>query len=336
MNSQSFRAFLSTRGISETEITHQIGLIKHIEDILRTQIPPWSLEDINAASAQSLIDEMIDRDENTAENLQALLWYAQAIGNQDLFNIVFEIFDCCEAMDNLHAQLADRVGEDLRDIIFEDLPLPPLGLSKREKARYSYRIMRRMVNIFEEHYCREILSDGLSGSPDAENLTAKSDYTEICENDLDRYLDFRRKKFIEDLRLHQTQGTLYRGQEITDDVINFVENHPEIGGGVRAGHTVIETKLPHDTQSYLTEEDPEMKRYYYCHCPWVRESLRRNASRVPAVFCQCSAGFHKKPWEVIFGVKLKADVLESVLRGDNRCRFVIYLPQGEVEIPEKP
>jgi hypothetical protein len=37
------------------------------------------------------------------------------------------------------------------------------------------------------------------------------------------------------------------------------------------------------------------------------------------------AGFHKKPWEVIFGRTIQADVLESVLQGDMRCRFAIHL-----------
>jgi hypothetical protein len=47
---------------------------------------------------------------------------------------------------------------------------------------------------------------------------------------------------------------------------------------------------------------------------------------VSAQFCRCSAGFHKKPWEVIFDQKLEAEVLESVLQGDMRCRFAIHLP----------
>jgi predicted hydrocarbon binding protein len=48
------------------------------------------------------------------------------------------------------------------------------------------------------------------------------------------------------------------------------------------------------------------------------------------MFCQCSAGFHKKPYEIIFGQPVKAEVLESVLKGDDICRFAIYLPDTEV------
>jgi hypothetical protein len=36
-------------------------------------------------------------------------------------------------------------------------------------------------------------------------------------------------------------------------------------------------------------------------------------------------------WEVIFDQKLEAEVLESVLQGDMRCRFAIHLPAGAVK-----
>ncbi len=49
---------------------------------------------------------------------------------------------------------------------------------------------------------------------------------------------------------------------------------------------------------------------------------------VPPVWCNCSAAFVKKPYEVIFGQPLKAEILETVLTGGRWCRFVIHLPAG--------
>ncbi len=40
----------------------------------------------------------------------------------------------------------------------------------------------------------------------------------------------------------------------------------------------------------------------------------------------------KKPWEVIFEGPLEAEVLESVLQGDLRCRFAIHLPAGAIGV----
>jgi hypothetical protein len=60
----------------------------------------------------------------------------------------------------------------------------------------------------------------------------------------------------------------------------------------------------------------------------VKESLKQGPSGIPASFCACSAGFHKRRWEVIFGQKLKAEIVESVLRGDDWCKIAIHLPEG--------
>ena len=88
---------------------------------------------------------------------------------------------------------------------------------------------------------------------------------------------------------------------------------------------VYETKIPFLTKQYLAESDPTLKRYYYCHCPWAREAVK-SGERVAPIFCNCSAGFHKRPWEAALGQRIQVDVLESVLRGDERCRFAIHLP----------
>jgi predicted hydrocarbon binding protein len=52
--------------------------------------------------------------------------------------------------------------------------------------------------------------------------------------------------------------------------------------------------------------------------------------KIKDTFCNCSAGFHKKTFEVIFEKTLKVDVLESILKGDDRCRFAIHLPDEAI------
>jgi hypothetical protein len=120
---------------------------------------------------------------------------------------------------------------------------------------------------------------------------------------------------------------LFFAQEITDEVLAFVKNDPEIGGGRREGNIVYETKIPFMTTAYLAETAPTLKRYFYCHCPWAREAIKNGDVTLTATFCNCSAGFHKKPWEVALGKPVRAEVVESVLKGDDRCRFAIYLPE---------
>jgi hypothetical protein len=324
-----FRDFLSSRGYSPEEIDRQVNLVHTLETNLQKSVPPWTLEDLNSSSTQAVVDEMIDNGENTSDNLIVMLRYAKAIGNRDMFKTLFEMLDGYEAMDNLSKKLAEHVGDELRDIVFEGIPLPPLGLAKRDKARYSYRVMRRMGEIFEEQVCREILSDSLRDLPDEYYAESKTDFHEICKGNIDQYLKLKGQKFIDTLRDHKQRGELFFGQEITDDVIDFVKSNPEMGGGVRSGDVIYETKIPFNTKAYLEEMDPEKKRYHYCHCPWVKESIRHDTLKVSATFCQCSAGFHKKPYEMIYESKLKAEVLMSVLRGDPICRFAIHIPKQQ-------
>jgi hypothetical protein len=239
-----FRDFLSSRGYSPEEIDQQVNLIHTLEANLQKSVPPWTLEDLNSSSTQAVVNEMIDTGENTSENLLVMLRYAKAIDNRAMYKTLFEMLDGCEAMNNLSNKLAEHVGDELRDIVFEGLPMPPLGLSKREKARYTYRIMRRMGEIFEEQICREILSDSLRDFPDSYYTANKIDFDETCKGDIDQYLVFKGQKFIDNLHDHKQRGELFFGQRITDNVIDFVKGNPEMGGGVRAGAVIYETKIP--------------------------------------------------------------------------------------------
>ena len=322
-----FHDFLSSRGCSPEEIDRQVNIILKMETNLQKSVPSWTLEDLNSSSTQAAVNELIDNGENSPENLIVMLRYAKAIDNRDMFKTLFAMLDGYEAMDNLSKKLAEHVGDELRDTVFEDLPLPPLGLSKPDKARYTYRIMKRMGEIFDEQVCREILSDSLRDLPDAYYAECKTEFYEICKANIDQYLKFKGQKFIDTLRDHKQRGELFFGQEITDDVIDFVKGNPEMGGGIRSGDVIYETKIPYNTKAYLAEIDPEKKRYHYCHCPWVKESIRHDTLKISATFCQCSAGFHKKPYEIIYESKLKSEVLMSVLWGDPVCRFAIYIPE---------
>lgn len=326
MQKQAFRAYLNKIGLDNGNIEGQVAFLEGLETRLQELAPCWSFEDLNTASVQSVVDGMIDRGENTLDHLRAMARYAKVIENQEMYFTIFRLLDGHEAMDELYGRLGSVVGEDLRDVIFEDLPLPPLGVSQRDKSRYAYRVMRSLEEIFEERTCRELLQDSLRILPGAWYEDARHDFYEVCDADMDRYLILKGEKFVDRLRECRRKDELFFDQMINDAVIEFVNENPEIGQGVREGNIVYETKIPHNTIAYLEETDPLMKRYHYCHCPWAKESLRPGSLMVSSTFCQCSAGFHKKPYEVIYGESLKADVLKSVLNGDLICRFAIHLP----------
>jgi hypothetical protein len=327
MQEEVFRDYLISRNFSEETIVAQVSFIDRLEKHLQKIVPIWTLDDIHGACAQTIVDDLIDRGENSLENLKAIARYAWSVRNDSLYAAIFRMLDGYEAMDQLYKKLAAFAGEDLRDIIFEDMPLPPLGLSQQEKSRYTYRLINRMETIFEESTTREILKDCLRILPDTLYEADKRMFA-ACKGDIDQFLQQKGRRFIENLEGHRNRGELFFGQEIDDAVIDFVKSNPQIGQGQRKGRVIMETKIPYNTKAYLAEMDPDKKRYQYCHCPWARESLRNRYFTVSSTFCQCSAGFHKKRYEVIFAQPLQAEVLQSVLNGDPVCQFAINLPES--------
>ena len=82
---------------------------------------------------------------------------------------------------------------------------------------------------------------------------------------------------------------------------------------------------------FLEAEDGKAKRYHYCHCGWVRDSLKKSdKEQVSPTFCNCSGGWHKVPFEGIFEQSLEVDVVKSVLKGDEICTFAIHLPEKAI------
>jgi hypothetical protein len=174
-----------------------------------------------------------------------------------------------------------------------------------------------MEDLLDEESFESILSGSLRTLKDEWYQDGRQKYLE-CKN-LDEYLDRRSIEYIAELEQMKNEGRLYFNQEITDEVIEFVRSQPEMAHGVREGNILYAVKIPYMAKDYIHEEDERMKRYYGCHCPWVRESIKNDNETVSPRFCLCSAGFEKKPWEVIFDQPLKAEVVESVLNGDLRC-----------------
>lgn len=319
MDKKGFHEFLETRELSESEIEESISLAERFENFLRASKP--TKEDVKTFSV-FLIEEGI----NTQANFYALARYGRFLGNNEVYVAVVDLLDGAEAMDSLYEKAGQVLGEQKRDEIFEGVKLPPLGLPNDEKVKVTQVVMERLESLAVPQECDEILSDSLRHLEDAWFRDEKQLYLD-CQN-LDEFLDKNAQNFIAQLERLKDEGQLFFTQEITDKVIEYVRNQPMIARGVREGEILYEVKIPHMTKEYLAETDEQMKRYYYCHCPWVKEALKSGDARISPTFCSCSAGFHKKRWEVIFGQPLRAEIVESVLKGDKWCKIAIHLPEG--------
>ena len=317
MDQEGFRQLLHERHVPEDQLDAQIALAERFEAFAGEAATPGDVR----AFAATLVEEEL----NTWDNLVTLVRYGHFTKNVPAYVAAIELLDGSEALDGLYEKLGQAVGEDLRDQVFAGIELPPLGTPTTEKPGITQAVMARLEQLVDAETCRQVLSSGLRHLEDAWYAEERTKYAE--SGGIDAYLARRGQDLIAQLTKIKDEGGLYFTQPINDEVIAFVENHPEIRQGVREGNVVYEAKIPYMTVEYLAETDEQMKRYYYCHCPWVRESLRTGDVRVSPTFCLCSAGFHKKGWDVIFGQALRAEVVETVLKGDPWCKIAIHLPE---------
>jgi effector-binding domain-containing protein len=113
--------------------------------------------------------------------------------------------------------------------------------------------------------------------------------------------------------------------QAVDEVIDFIVEDP--GWGVRParrGTTIYTTKNPRDRQAHARATTDAERRRAYCFCPLVRDHLEEG---MPDTFCYCSAGWERQQWEGAIGRPVRVSVVQSLLKGDDRCQFAIHLPE---------
>ena len=327
MNVLGYRKFLKERNISKETIDSAIAVVKSFETTLQISNRAKTADTATREDAEAFSEQLISEKRNTFETYLALLKYGVFIRNRALYVTVLEFLDGAEAFGNLHTKLADAFDEAKRDVFFEGVSLPPLGTPDEKNPVLVQQVLARLETDNPEA-CKRILGSGLRDLHDEWFQDAVTEYK--ASSGLDEYLAKKSKRFIAELEKHSQQGKWWFVQEVTDDVIELVRQHPMMSGGVREDNVIYEVKIPYMAKEWLEETDPKMKRYYACHCPWVRESLRTGDVTVSPTFCNCSAAFHKKPWEIIFGQSLHAEVVESILNGDSQCKFAIHLPKDVI------
>lgn len=321
MDKEGFRSLLEKRKCTEAQIEASFAIAERFEAFV--QQPG---REASAETAWEFSRLLITEGKNSEENYIALIRYCWFIQNNEMFVALFELVDGGEVGGNFYQRVGDQFGTELRDEIFAGSDAPPYGIPTPEKPAALQPVLRRLEARVGQAACQEFLSASLRDLPDEYYLHEREKYRQA--GNIDAYLRQRKEAFVAELEACQRDGRLFFSQEITGEVVEFVRNDPEMGGGRREGSIIYEVKIPYQTKQYLAESDPTNKRYYGCHCPWARTAIKNHDVKTAETFCYCSGGFHKKPWEVIFEQPLRVEVLESILNGDDRCRFAIYLPEG--------
>jgi hypothetical protein len=327
MDKTGFRAYLESRHATEETIGRSFALAERFEHYVR-ETSSTTAERASAGAARAFVSELSAGRDCSFDAILALARFGRYLGNREAYVALLEILDGHEAFGNLVRRVEEEAGRLIRDEAFAGIAIPELGTPNLERARLMGTVIERLEDLLGRERTARIVRQGLRDLPDEGYAEERAFYNEA--GGIDEYLRRKGDRFVAQLEEIRDEGTLYFSQPITDEVIAYVEAHPEIRQGVRVGNVLYEAKIPYMAAEVLRESDPERRAYLYCHCPWARESLRKGEKPVSKTFCNCSAAFHRKPYEVIFGRSLESEVLETVLDGDPWCRFAIVLPADAI------
>lgn len=61
--------------------------------------------------------------------------------------------------------------------------------------------------------------------------------------------------------------------------------------------------------------------YHRCYCG----SVSKTKTQFSPTYCQCSCGWYQKLFETILGKPVNVKLLGSIIQGNDKCRFKIYL-----------
>jgi predicted hydrocarbon binding protein len=327
MMEKEFRAFLEGRKLAAEKIEFAISAIKDFEDYLKKSNVELTEADLSLLNGY--ISLLISEGRNSEDRLVAIARYCYFVKKNDFYRYIAGIINAVEVLPGIGARLAELEGEDVRLRIFEGIDLPPLGSSQESYPRLTRTVMNRMEEVLPHERCKEILTWNYHNIPREAFLGHRERFEKA--DSLDEYLKDEHGRFVEEITRFMNEGKVWYEQEITPEVVEFVEGNQEVSIGRRIGDRIYVTKMPCEPKKFLEEKDDRMRRYYACHCPLARTAIRDSEPDISATFCYCSAGFTKLAYDVIFGESVEIEMLESALKGDMRCRFAIKIPEGKMK-----
>lgn len=319
---KDFRDFCAKNKLKDDIAEVYMKISKEFEEITGKDFKDATREDVDEFAAY-----LIKKGKNSYDNFVGLIYYSYFLRNNETLIALYELIDGSEVMNNLMKEIENDLGKDRAKRIFDGIELPSLGTGNKEKPEKTKQIIERLESTFDEEKCLDFLSRGLHKLP--EDYFQKERQKYLKSKNIDDYLEQKHSEFVDILENHMKENRLFFTQKIDEEVIEFVRNDQMISAGIRDGDIIYITKIPYMAKKYLTEKNDKLKRYYYCHCPWVREAIKNSQEdRIPKKICYCSAGFFKQTWDIVLDHPVKIDVVNSILMGDNFCKFALHLPKN--------
>lgn len=217
-------------------------------------------------------------------------------------------------------------GPEVRGQVETVAGIPAPGSPPEAYPSATARFVTALRETLGEEMAAKALAWNVHGIPASAFAAERERFLEL--GSIDGWLADYHRRQVETLARHAESGELWFEQRITPAVVDFVASRQEVLAGVRRGDKILVTKIPYDPEAWLSERDPVRRRRLACHCPLAASSITGAGAEVPALWCSCSAGFAKFRFDVVFGEETEAEVLASVLAGEELCRFAVKIPES--------
>lgn len=306
----------------DSQIKQAINYVKEFENYLKQQ--NLTMEETEIEDIKNYLEFLITENKNNADRLVAIARYFYLISKNEIYIYFTKILGRIGVVESIKGNLNKLKGNDFTESIFDNLKEPPLGSDFLLVNKFTADMMDRFEKNLSITQRKKVLAGNHHQIPAKAFKTEKEKFNSF--DTWDEYLKDRHRRKVAELQEHCDQNKVWYEQKITQPVVDFVKNNQEILSAVKKDNCLMVTKIPYDPDRYLKESDPLKKKYYACHCPLARESILSDQVNISPHWCYCSGGFAKYPFEVILDQELEVELLECVLKGDDRCRFAIKLP----------
>lgn len=327
MREEEFRKYLRKRDLGVNEVENAVSAVREFE--VHLEAAGLSLESASLGDLRGYIGRLMAGGLNTEDRLLAMSRYFWLTKRSDFFSHFSATLGGRGVYQSIGSRLEEVAGGEERDRVFDGFAEPPLGSPPDAFPACTGELLKRLSDTLPQGDVRRVLAGNHHRIPVErfDEMRARWEAAATMEG----FLAGEHVRLVEELEEAVRSGRPWYEQEITPEVVEYVRGDQTIQNGVLAGDVVLKSKIPFAPAQWLRERDPRMRRYHACHCQLARAAILRDEAEPLAEFCYCSAGYEKLPLEVILGVPLEVEVLESVLAGGERCRFAVKIPREKLK-----
>lgn len=231
----------------------------------------------------------------------------------------------CNVSRRIREEIIAKKGERFWEALSVDLTVPTDDMEGQQCSACMRAFMQRFQRLAPPNEIKAIMVNVRHDLSSADFGWAVRMYREA--GDIDRFADALQRMQVGEILDCFSRGEKFYGMVVDQEVVDRVNAMPNIFYGRRYGSEILAEAIPANLYELLHAKDDAHRRYHACHCIFARESILQQEGPVSDLLCECSLGHTMALWEAVLGRKLEGEVVESALKGDQRCLFRIKLPE---------